>query len=115
MINEEFGIMSQVLVVDFDSTGKLVQPFESAHRYNVVICKHHIELREFEQLSDRVGKYTIHTEKFDSGSKMVICDERAFLGAFGRQFELDNTDIRKCIRMGLKASLSSQINSSVVV
>lgn len=74
-------------------------PFERHYDYVVVLFRDRVELRMHEKISSI--KYIIHTETIPGTPNF-----HSFVEVFGRQLELDPVDIRKAIRMGIKANTS---------
>ena len=94
----------RVYVIDWETAGRLAQPFEQYHEENVVVFPYVVELRQLEKTSGT--KYTIHTERFTATCKI---DPTLFLSAFQGFYELYKPDVRKIIIWALKGTLSHTV------
>ena len=96
--------IEDILVIDHKTAGELPQPFEHAHKFNVVVFHTHVEIRECEQLAMGMQKYAIHTERVPCPVPDVRIDYDLFLKVFKRAYLLQTIDLRQVIKMALKGS-----------
>ena len=102
--------LGDTFLVDAKSVGHLVQPFEQHFDYTIVLDEQGADLRQCERFS--ATRYVIHSERFDIPVPVTALTpmlEQAFIDAFKRARALDWPDVRKAVRLALKALTPQQV------
>lgn len=90
-----------ILIVDEQTAGRMMQPFEHRFKYCIVLGAQGAEIRQFERLEMGNSKYAIHREKVP-GVAQAPLDFKQFVEVFERQYNIDKVDVRKAVRMAIK-------------